>query len=350
MLLGIQIDSQKPSHRFSFGELFLLFRYIKEYFPINLQEMRFPGFDKKREQEIRRCVENVRNGKGTRNIECCPFCGSLERAVVFSRFEINIFQCQTCTLGYSGEFPVDTNDVYSDRDYLPIAISDYQVNAEYRKRRFGTERLSIITQYLGQEQKGARLLDVGCGTGWFLECARDAGFDVSGLELGRELAKHTSDRLGIEVWSRPLGEMSVDAPYDVITMFDVLEHAPDPKEILRCIYCLLKPGGIALFFVPNLDSLGFKVLKGNSSLCMPVEHLFYFTETALRPVLDHMGFQTVYFATKGMDVPDLYSYYRDILGRRDVAQFLGEMIDTLQPIIDGAGCGNHMRFIVRRPV
>ena len=328
----------------------MLARYIKEYLPINLQELRFPGFDKKREQEIRRCIEKVRKGKGTRKIVRCPFCESLEREVIFSRFEMNILQCQACTLGYSEEFPVDTNDVYSDQDYLPIAISDYQDNAEYRKRRFGLERLSIIAQHLGREQRGARLLDVGCGTGWFLECARDAAFDVAGHELGRELAGFTSDRLGIEVWNQPLVEMAVDLPYDVITMFDVLEHVPNPKETLTHIYRLLKPGGIALFFVPNLDSLGFKILKGNSSLCMPVEHLFYFTETALRPVLEHVGFQTVYFATRGMDIPDLYSYYRDILDRPDVARFLEEIIGTLQPIVDGAGCGNHMRFVVRRPV
>jgi len=311
--------------------------------------MRFPGFDEKREREIRRCVENVRDGHGTRKIERCPFCGSVERDVVFSRFEMNILQCQACTLGYSEEFPIDTNDVYSDRDYLPIAISDYQDNATYRKSRFGAERLSIIAQHLGRDQQGARLLDVGCGTGWFLECARAAGFDVSGLELGSELAGFTSDRLGIEVWNQTLDELPTDALYDVITMFDVLEHVPDPKETLAHVFRLLNPGGIALFFVPNLESLGFKVLKENSSLCMPVEHLYYFTETALRPVLKQVGFQIVDFATRGMDIPDLYSYYRDILDRPDAARLLEEMVSVLQPIIDGAGCGNHMRFVVRRP-
>jgi SAM-dependent methyltransferase len=327
----------------------MLAKYLKDYVPINLREMRPPGFDKKREAEIGRCVANVRNGQGTRKIEACPFCGSADNAVLFSRFEMNILQCRTCGLGYSEEFPVDTNDVYSDRDYLPIAISDYQDNADYRKRRFGAERLSIIAEHLGREPKGARLLDVGCGTGWFLECAKEAGFDVSGLELGRELAEFTSDRLGIEVWNKPLSEMPIGDPFDVITLFDVLEHVPDPKETLARIYGLLKPGGIALFFVPNLESLGFKILRGNSSLCMPVEHLFYFTESALRPVLEQAGFQTVYFSTRGMDIPDLYSYNRDVLERPDVALFLEEIVGALQPIIDGAGCGNHMRFVVRRP-
>ncbi len=328
----------------------MLAKYINEYVPINLHEMRFPGFDKKREREIWRCVENVRKGQGTRKVESCPFCGSVDREVIFSRFEMNILQCRTCTLGYSEEFPVNTNDVYSDRDYLPIAISDYQDNAEYRKKRFGAERISIIKKYLRREHNGARLLDIGCGTGWFLECARDDGFDVSGLELGEELAGFTGDRMGIEVWTQPLGEMPDSELYDVITMFDVLEHVPDPEDMLTHIFRLLKPGGIALFFVPNLDSMGFKILKGNSSLCMPVEHLFYFTEGSLQPVLKRVGFEAVYSATKGMDIADMYSYYRDILERPDVSRFLEEMVDILQPVIDGAGCGNHMRFIVRKPI
>lgn len=327
----------------------MLNKLIHDFLPINLREMRYPGFDKKRAQEIARCVDNVRKGKGTRKVEWCPLCGSPESNIVFSRFGINIRQCEACTVGYSEEFPIDINDVYSSADYLPIATSDYLENVKYRKERFGCERLSLIASCLGREPAGMRLLDIGCGTGWFLECARDAGYEVAGQELGRELAAFTASRLGVEVWSDPVTELPADHPYDVVTMFDVLEHVANPKEVLAHIFTLLKQGGIALFFVPNFDSVALKILKSESTLCMPVEHLFYFTEASLRPVFEGLGFDVVDFATKGMDIADLYSYYRDVLGRSESARLLEELVDVLQPVIDAAECGNHMRFVVRKP-
>ena len=82
---------------------------------------------------------------------------------------------------------------------------------------------------------------------------------------------------------------------------------------------------------------------------MPVEHLYYFTAESLELILRQLGYQILVLETKGMDIADLYSYYRDVLKQIDVAQFLEETSALLQPIIDSAGCANHMRFVIGRP-
>ena len=326
----------------------MLSKILKSYRNINLSEMRPDGFTTRREREIHKCVENVRAGSGTRLIRLCPICGSKDSEVLFSRFDINILQCQSCSVGYSEEFPLNSQDIYSSTEYLPIAKSDYLQNVRYRKERFGAERVEILEKYLQGRRDGPDLLDVGCGTGWCIDCAKSAGFNASGQEIGKELAEFARTRTGVDVFSVPIIDLPIDRRYDVITMFDVLEHLSNPVQALQHLFRLLKTGGVLFFFAPNLDSLGFKLLGGGSSLCMPVEHLFYFTERSVRLMLRKTGFKVEMFETKGLDFADLYSYYKDVREDYAVASFLEEATNVLQPIVDSAGCANHMRVLVRK--
>lgn len=326
----------------------MLSKTPKNFIPINLDEMRFQGFLQKRAHEIEQCVKSVARGKGWRDIPHCPLCNNEKRKVVFRRFEINIVQCSQCGCGYAEKFPVNTADIYGNKDYLPIAQSDYLDNVDYRKQRFGSERLRLMAEYLNNPPSSSRLLDIGCGTGWFLEMAQQEGYKVSGYEFSKNLAEFTAQRFKIKVWTEPLTELDETELFDIITLFDVIEHVFNPKEIIQSVYSHLEPGGIAIFFTPNLDSFGFQHLKEHSSLVMPVEHLFYFTPRSLRRIIEETGLKVVYFATKGMDIPDIYSYYRDKMKQTQVANFLKENCDSLQAMIDASGCANHMRFIVKK--
>jgi 2-polyprenyl-3-methyl-5-hydroxy-6-metoxy-1,4-benzoquinol methylase len=176
------------------------------------------------------------------------------------------------------------------------------------------------------------------------------GFCVSGLELGKEIAAATSKRLKIKVFTETLQEMPVSEKFDVITLFDLLEHVPDPKAVLRSVREHLFPGGIALIFCPNLDSVGMKILRERSSLVMPAEHLFYFTPRSLRRLIEETPLAVAEFQTKGMDIPDVMSHYRDDEHSKEVSDFLSEHCQTLQAVIDQAGCANHMRFVVTNRV
>jgi 2-polyprenyl-3-methyl-5-hydroxy-6-metoxy-1,4-benzoquinol methylase len=158
-------------------------------------------------------------------------------------------------------FPADIGDVYNHTGYIETQETNYSDNVGYRKKRFAMERLQIITIHLNKPAAGAGLLDVGCGTGWFLETARDEGYEVSGLELGRQLAQYTSQKLGIPVHTLPLTELPAIEQFDVITLFDVLEYASDPCALLKSISDHLNPGGIGLLFTPNLDSVGIALCE-----------------------------------------------------------------------------------------
>ena len=322
----------------------------KKFKSINLDEMRFPGFLEKRANEIKQCVDNVVNGKGLKEIHECPICNCKERKVLFRRFGINIVQCRECDVGYAEKFPMDMADVYSNEDYLSIAKSDYLDNVNYRKQRFAGERLEIIRNHLDIPPEKTRLLDVGCGTGWFLGTAKEVGYQVFGQELGRDLAAFTSECLGIKVWKEPFPEIPQEEKFDVITLFDVMEHVSNPREVVKAIEGHLNLRGIALIFTPNLDSFCFWRLKERSSQVMPVEHLFYYTKKSFVNLLNETKLKLLNFETKGMDIPDIYSYYRDETDQQQVAEFLKENCSGLQSMIDQSGCANHMRFIVKKEV
>jgi 2-polyprenyl-3-methyl-5-hydroxy-6-metoxy-1,4-benzoquinol methylase len=261
---------------------------------------------------------------------------------------IEILQCNNCSLGYVEQVPTDLKDVYSDRNYLDQARRDYEKNIRYRMERFARERVDILCRWLDGKPEEFSLLDVGCGTGWFLEYAMQQGFTVNGQEYGKALADYTSDRLGVKIWSNPLAELSEDILFDAITLFDVLEHTADPLEMLTHVKRLLRPNGISLIFVPHLHSIGFAILQEESALVAPAEHLLYFTKNSMRLLAAKAGLEVLHIETKGMDIPDLIAYYRD-KQNQPVVDFLFEHADLLQATIDSAGNANHMRVVLRNP-
>lgn len=323
---------------------------LDDYLGIDLASMRPAGFLDKEASQIETTVRNVNRGRGWIPNEVCPICASSDRKTVMQRFGRCVVQCQECETGYMDAFPADLDDVYSHEGYNDTQETNYLHNVDYRKKRFALERLTIIRRYMAKGASQTRILDVGCGTGWFLEVALSEGFTVSGLELGKEIAAATSKRLKIKVFTDTIQALPAEQMFDVITLFDVLEHVPDPRSVLEAVRAHLHPGGIALIFCPNLDSVGISILKERSSLVMPAEHLFYFTPNSLRRIIEESALEIAAFQTKGMDIPDIMSHMRDDREMERGALFLSEQCHILQAAIDQAGCANHMRYVVRKPI
>jgi 2-polyprenyl-3-methyl-5-hydroxy-6-metoxy-1,4-benzoquinol methylase len=322
---------------------------LRDFLPLDLDQMRPQGFHKARSKEIKQSCEKVSYGKKWRKVINCPCCKADCFDVLMAKEGIEIHQCRSCTLGYAAQFPVDTRDVYCGSGYLETAREGYLKNVVYRMERFAKERVAIIDAWRQPDSAGPlRLLDVGCGTGWFLEYARSCGYEVFGQELGTALAAFTAQRLGIAISSTPLEALNDLEGFDVITLFDVLEHTPNPVDQMTAVSRLLKPAGIAIVFAPNLKSFGFSVLQEHSALVAPAEHLLYFTKTAMKELAKRSGLEIMDYQTKGMDIPDIIAYYRDVLNKIEVTEFLSENLDLMQMMVDKSGFANHMRLIFRK--
>lgn len=135
---------------------------------------------------------------------------------------------------------------------------------------------------------GGRLLDAGCGVGYFLERARSAGYQVAGLDPNPEAVAGANSR-GLEVFLGSLEEFAKTVPpesFDVVTLFDVLEHFDDPREMVRAAVSLLKPGGGLVVTTPN----GRRPIPfGREAFDLPPHHLTRWEPEVLEGFLKREG-------------------------------------------------------------
>jgi SAM-dependent methyltransferase len=147
-------------------------------------------------------------------------------------------------------------------------------------------------------EKG-RLFEIGVGAGVFLAAAARRGWVASGIELSPTAVAFARDRLGVDVMECSAETMPLDvAPFDVVVMFDVIEHFFDPMTVLRAIRSILRPGGVLVVATPNYRSLSRHALGSQWAILSPFEHMYYFSEETLRRGLHRAGFTNVQYARR----------------------------------------------------
>jgi 2-polyprenyl-3-methyl-5-hydroxy-6-metoxy-1,4-benzoquinol methylase len=146
-------------------------------------------------------------------------------------------------------------------------------------------------QHVQRFMPKGRLLDVGCHIGTFLDLAEQGGFEVSGVEPSRWAAQIARDRISGPVHNGAVEDAPVPAnSYDAVTIWDVIEHLPDPASDLRAIRQALRPGGIVAISTMDVDAL-FPRLAGRRWPWYMQMHLVYFSRRTLGEMLRREGFE-----------------------------------------------------------
>ena len=173
------------------------------------------------------------------------------------------------------------------------------------------------------------LLDYGCGTGWFLEHARNH-YQIAGFEPTKNLANFTSNLLKIKV-EGDVNNFKGNS-FDIITAFDVIEHVSEPKKTFHEFFQLLRKDGILLIYTPNANSIGFDYMMECQNIVTPPIHLHYFNEKSINKLAEK-SFSTIYFKTAGLDIGDIYAHERDN-GNKEFGRFLYDNYQVLQTFFD----------------
>lgn len=165
------------------------------------------------------------------------------------------------------------------------------VNTAYRLVRGYTLRskLSLVNQL---NQGTGRILDVGCGTGAFLETCRAGGWQITGTEPDADARKIASEKLRIDVESN-IGALNEHVAFDIITLWHVLEHIPDLNETIATLHRLLNQFGTLLIAVPNSDSYDAQYFGKYWAAYDVPRHLHHFTPKTIRPLFAKHGFTVV---------------------------------------------------------
>ena len=226
----------------------------------------------------------------------CNVCGSASREAVWTKDGYRLVRCRSCGLLYI-ENPPSSEELRAHYSFaagyhkgLAADGADVVVHADEARAN-----LSV----LNQNAQSGRLLDIGCSTGLFLAVALQAGWDARGLEYSADSARVARERHGLEVeQGELLSGRYAPALFDVVTMWDVIEHMPDPRAALRVVHEILKPGGLFVAKTPNADgiypraSLAVAGLAGLWGHPEPPGHLYQFSVTTLGRLLRDCGFTT----------------------------------------------------------
>jgi 2-polyprenyl-3-methyl-5-hydroxy-6-metoxy-1,4-benzoquinol methylase len=149
-------------------------------------------------------------------------------------------------------------------------------------------------------KKGGRLLEIGPWTGIFSCNAKDAGFDVTAIEMNAQCVDFLNNVVGVEAIqsSDPAATMdAMNKKFDVIALWHCLEHLPKPWIVVEKAVQRLAAGGILLIAVPNIDSYDFSVLKAAWEHLDAPRHLFFYTSRSLERLCKTYGLQTLELTT-----------------------------------------------------
>jgi len=149
---------------------------------------------------------------------------------------------------------------------------------------FGREKATMgLGALLPPYQAGGRLLDIGCGNGYYLAVMKELGWEVAGIEIDPKAAEVAKSRFDILVHQGNLENAPFDDNYfDVITMSQVIEHVPDPVLFIQNAAKFLKPSGQMVVVTPKVQSLEHKIFSHNWYPLDPPRHLFLFTPKTLK--------------------------------------------------------------------
>jgi 2-polyprenyl-3-methyl-5-hydroxy-6-metoxy-1,4-benzoquinol methylase len=142
---------------------------------------------------------------------------------------------------------------------------------------------------------GKRVLDVGAAGGSFLKVARERGYEPFGCEPSTWMCAFARENYGLQLHPGTLFDMDVrPGSIDLLTLFDVIEHTPDPKAVLRRAHELLAPGGVLAMSYPDYGSLAARGLGSRWPFLLTV-HLYYFTPKTIADLVRRVGFAPVGF-------------------------------------------------------
>ena len=145
-----------------------------------------------------------------------------------------------------------------------------------------------------KSRKSGRLLDVGCGNGWFLANMRKLGWEVVGIEPDKTAAHIAREYFNLNVFECTFEEAEITKEsFDAITANHVIEHLLDPIGFFSKCYYLLKPGGNLIVVTPNIQSLGSRLFGKTWLYWDPPRHLFLFSIKSLRLCAELAGFRNI---------------------------------------------------------
>jgi SAM-dependent methyltransferase len=250
----------------------------------------------------------------------CILCGSTKYDNFYKLNSYSLVRCSSCSL-------IRVSPTHDEQEREKISQSIYS-SSDYRERYFKDKRffkrwfnakLKIIERH--KQEKG-KILDIGCSYGFCLEVAEKRGWDVYGIEINPITGGYAKDKFGDKVFIGKIENSCFETDsFDVIALWDVVEHVVDPVKFLQTMKRYLKQSGIICIQVPNIDSYISKIKNKNWDWLTPGDHLYFFSPETLLMTLKTADLKSVYLDTWE---PNCY-FIDSLIGFNEINNFLFEL-------------------------
>lgn len=221
-------------------------------------------------------------------VETCPACRNQSADYYIRTRGMRLYRCRSCAHVFRHPVPSaeDLCNMYG-REYFDAW------GGEGADELVREQKTALFIEHIERIRRAlptGRLLDLGCAKGYFVNLALQKGYDAYGIEISRYASGIASSTVGAErIWTGTLE----DAPYppgyfDIVTMFDFIEHIADLDLTMKAVSKIMRPGGVLYLVTPDVSSLSRKMM-GAHWWHFNEEHLNYFSPESLTALLWRFG-------------------------------------------------------------
>ena len=242
----------------------------------------------------------------------CPLCSSEKIGLQFnctdhfvSNKEFLVFKCERCGFSFTQDYPEESEIArfYESDNYISHNdTSEGFSNKLYRfSRSIMLRRKKKLIQNITGLKKG-NILDIGSGTGHFVNAMKNAGWRAKGIEINENARNFAITHFDVNITTPDkIPAIEADA-FDCVTLWHVLEHFHDPYKYISEIYRLVKPGAICVIALPNCSSYDAEHYKRFWAAWDVPRHLWHFNPTTFRNFSEQSGFKLESLRTLPLDV------------------------------------------------
>ncbi|MAI28679.1 MAG: hypothetical protein CMP38_00580 [Rickettsiales bacterium] len=279
---------KKKVHKDDFDG-YIQFGSLNKFLKETERDEHLERLNKKREF-FKRKIENAKNQRK----RDCLICGSNKKELVFVKSGFKHVLCKSCGFFYvdpTFNEEVTHSNFLNEDSYTKVLMNKANINLDKKKFLYALQKLNI-------NLKNKKVLDIGCGFGFFLDVAQEHGCEVYGSELNQSCLKLLKKK------KIPLinNYENYNEKFDIVSLWLVLEHLFDPALLLRQIHKLLKKNGKLIINIPNYKSLSARILKDKCSMFSGEQHINFFSIQNLEEFLNKNFFKTTLSETVISDI------------------------------------------------